>query len=178
MPKTPKLKVYSTPVGFYDALIAAPSKAAALKAWGTKTDLFAAGRAALVEDPALQAAALATPGEIVKRPRGNEAEMLDFDPPAAAPAPAARPTVRKPAKPKVVAPPPDRTELDAAERAITQAERDLRDSLEEISDQRAALERRESEVRRTTERQLADLRAAKDKAEFAYRRSVRAAGRE
>ena len=55
--RSPKLKVFCTPMGFYDALVAAPSQKAALKAWGTTTDLFTAGRASLVEDPALQKSA-------------------------------------------------------------------------------------------------------------------------
>ena len=43
MPKAkrkPKLKVYSTPIGFHDALVAAPSQKAALEAWGAGTNLF------------------------------------------------------------------------------------------------------------------------------------------
>jgi hypothetical protein len=63
--------------GFHNALVAAPSQKAALKAWGTTTDLFAAGRASVVEDPDLQTLALARPGEVVKHSRGDEAAILE-----------------------------------------------------------------------------------------------------
>ena len=39
-----KLKVFRTPIGFHDAYVAAPSRAAALRAWGADTDLFSTGR--------------------------------------------------------------------------------------------------------------------------------------
>jgi hypothetical protein len=74
--KAPRLKVYRTAMGFDDALVAAPNQKAALQAWGTSTDLFAAGRAAVVDDPAEGAEALAHPGQVVRRPRPGEAELL------------------------------------------------------------------------------------------------------
>src|SRR4051794_30850602 len=70
------LKVFRTPVGFYDAVVAAPSQKAALAAWGTTTNLFASGDACAVGDPALQSEALAHPGEVIKKPRGDVAAML------------------------------------------------------------------------------------------------------
>jgi hypothetical protein len=107
------LKVFCTPVGFYDADIAAPSQKAALAAWGTTTNLFASGDATVVEDPALRAEALARPGEIIKKPRGDVAAMLGPEPPKVA-----RP--REPAV-RISKPPPrpDRSKLDQAERALT-----------------------------------------------------------
>lgn len=74
--KAPRLKVYRTAMGFDDALVAAPNQKAALQAWGTSTDLFAAGRAAVVDDPVEGAEALAHPGQVVRRPRPGEAELL------------------------------------------------------------------------------------------------------
>ena len=35
-----KLKVFRTAIGFHDAYVASPSRAAALRAWGADTDLF------------------------------------------------------------------------------------------------------------------------------------------
>jgi hypothetical protein len=45
LPKTPtrKLKVFQAPFGFFDTILAAPSQAAALRAWGTHRNLFADG---------------------------------------------------------------------------------------------------------------------------------------
>lgn len=65
-----KLKVYRTPIGFHDAYVAAPSQKEALKAWGSEVDLFARGVAEQVRDEALMRAPLATPGAVIKRPRG------------------------------------------------------------------------------------------------------------
>jgi hypothetical protein len=75
------LKVFRTPAGFYDAVVAAPSQKAALAAWGTTTNLFASGDARVAEDPALQAEALAHPGEVIKRSRGDFAAMIGPEPP-------------------------------------------------------------------------------------------------
>ena len=62
------LKVFSTSAGFYEAVVAAPSRKAALAAWGVHDDLFASGAAREVDDPGLRDAALARPGEIVRVP--------------------------------------------------------------------------------------------------------------
>ena len=70
------LKVYRTAIGFHDAYVAAPSMKAALAAWGTDKNLFARGVAEQVTDPALTAAALARPGEVVRVPRGSPAEHV------------------------------------------------------------------------------------------------------
>ena len=41
MPAARKLQVFRTAIGFDDALVAAPSRKAALTAWGAEKDLFA-----------------------------------------------------------------------------------------------------------------------------------------
>lgn len=74
--RTPKLKVYRTPIGFHDAYVAAPSQKAALEAWGSAANLFARGSAVEVDDPELMKAPLRKPGEIVKVPRGSKKEHL------------------------------------------------------------------------------------------------------
>jgi hypothetical protein len=62
-----KLKVFKTPIGFHDAYVAAPSRRAALAAWGAGTDLFSAGIAEQVTgDKKAMAAALERPGEVVR----------------------------------------------------------------------------------------------------------------
>lgn len=75
-----KLKVFRTPAGFHDAYVAAPSQKAALAAWGSNANLFARGLAEVVTDPALTAAPLARPGEVIRVAR----TMADAPPPAAA----------------------------------------------------------------------------------------------
>ena len=154
------LKVFRTPVGFYDAIVAAPSQKAALAAWGTTTNLFASGDACVVEDPALQAEALAHPGEVIKKPRGDVAAMLGPEPPKR---PARQQTLRAAEKPKA-RPTPDRSRLDAAERALADAERAFEVELSELAQMRADMDRREAAARRGGEQQLAQLRRARDKA--------------
>src|SRR3989337_1013735 len=72
----PKLKVFRTSSGFHDSYVPAPRRAAALRAWGANTALFAMGAAEQVTDARLRAEPLAKPGEIVKRSRGSAGEHL------------------------------------------------------------------------------------------------------
>jgi colicin import membrane protein len=67
-----KLKTYQTSVGFFDLAIAAPSMAAALRAWGSDTNLFQQGFAKESDDPAIVAATLAKPGVVLRRPVGSD----------------------------------------------------------------------------------------------------------
>ena len=47
----PRLKVFCASSGFHASIVAAPSRPAALKAWGARTDLFSMGVARQVTDP-------------------------------------------------------------------------------------------------------------------------------
>ena len=66
-----KLKVFQTRIGFHDYVVASPSRAAALRAWGTRRDLFAQGLADVATDPVVVEAALAHPDTVLKRPAGS-----------------------------------------------------------------------------------------------------------
>lgn len=171
------LKVYRTSTGFHDAYVAAPSKKAALAAWGAGKDLFAIGSAEIVTDPALTAEPLANPGRIVKRSRGNLAVQL-----AAMPAEKERgASARKPksdahkTKPK---PPPSRARLDAAEAAVQAFEDEasaamaaLRRREEELRQERQALDRRHAATAEKLERALAQARERYERALAEWRRS-------
>ncbi len=61
-PKTPRLKVYKTHIGFSDWVVAAPNQKAALKAWDVRENLFAAGLATLETKKSARELALKTPG--------------------------------------------------------------------------------------------------------------------
>lgn len=78
-----RLKVFQAHLGFYDTVVAAPSQKAALAAWGTGRGEFAKGFANVTDDPAAVRAALAHPGQVLKRPFGTTGEYR-FD---AAPVP-------------------------------------------------------------------------------------------
>lgn len=166
-----KLKVYRTPAGFHDAYVAATSQKAALAAWGSDANLFARGIAEEVTDPALMAAPLDHPGEVIRVAR----TMDDADEPpprrstrapskASAPETLAarakgRPQPKAAPKPKPKPEPkpkpkPKRTKLDQAEAALAAAE---------------ARHKAEREALRREEQALAAKRRALDKAQAAER---------
>lgn len=65
------LKVFKTHIGFYDLVVATPSMKAAAEAWGSKPTIFAQGFAAITNDADAVEAALAHPGQVLKRPHGK-----------------------------------------------------------------------------------------------------------
>jgi hypothetical protein len=68
----PKLKTFTTEQGFFELAVAAPSRAAALRAWGMKHDLFAQGLARQTGDKGVVATTLARPGAVLRRPLGSK----------------------------------------------------------------------------------------------------------
>ncbi|MGI3903333.1 MAG: hypothetical protein ACRYGP_13210 [Janthinobacterium lividum] len=118
--KAQRLKVFQAHLGFYDTVVAAPSQAAALRAWGTHQNLFADGQARISEDPQAVAAALAHPETPLKRAVGST-DAFALETVNLPTVPEAPKTSRPAAKPKPAAPPKppaDRSALDAAEAAL------------------------------------------------------------
>jgi hypothetical protein len=153
-----KLKVFRTPTGFHDAYVAAPSRKAALEAWGAEADLFARGTAEEVTDARLMAEPLAHPGEVIRVSRGDLQAQLKALGPRKKPTrrkvePAAEPQRSTKARPVRSKPPPKRDKVDKAEAAL--------DALrEEQAKERAALEKQFE----TLERKLDALKARQAKA--------------
>ena len=177
-PKPKQLKVYRTPIGFHDAYVAAPSMAAALRAWGTDTNLFARGVAEVVDDPKLTAAPLASPGEVIKVARGTAAEHIAALPKAkakpAAKEAASAPTAER-SKPEAAPKPkprPKRDALDAAEAALAELEGTQRAERRELDRREAELRRERAALERAQAGARAKLEAARDKAERAYREAL------
>lgn len=71
----PRLKVFVTSDGLTDYVVATTSKAKALAAWGIRQDIFKEGVARETDDPDLVAAAVAQPGEVLRRPAAGRAEL-------------------------------------------------------------------------------------------------------
>src|SRR4051812_44650186 len=71
------LKVFQAHLGFYDTAVAAPSRAAALKAWGSRQNLFREGVASETKDAQAVTAALAKPGVVLRRPVGTNAPFSE-----------------------------------------------------------------------------------------------------
>ena len=164
------LKVYRTPIGFHDAYVAAPSMAAALRAWGTDTNLFARGVAELVTDPGLSAAPLAAPGEVIKVARGTAAEHIAALPKARAKEPKQQPAAT--AKPKAAPKPkprPKRDELDAVEAALAELEQAQRAERRELERREKALRRERAALEQAQDASRKKLETARDRADRAYR---------
>jgi hypothetical protein len=113
------LKVFQAQFGFYDTVVAAPSQAAALRAWGIRQNLFADGQATVIDDAQAVEAALAHPETPLRRAVGSRDRFL-LEPTGLPTVPDAPKTARSNAKPrpKPAKPPADRSQLDAAERAL------------------------------------------------------------
>src|ERR1700761_1856245 len=162
--KARKLKVFQASFGFHESVVAAPSQAAALRAWGSHQNLFADGSAKVTTDAAATEAALSHPETPLRRAIGSddpfqlEAKSLPKVPQAHKQkiAPAGKP--RKAAPPE--APPPDRGELDRAEEHL-----------------RALNEKRRREEARF-ERRLRDLQAEQAEAQRNYVEDKKGAERE
>lgn len=146
-----RLKVFRTNAGFYDAYIAAPSRLAALAAWGAKGDLFAREAAEEVTDASLTAEPLAHPGEVICKPRGS------FE--SVAVATAARPRRKR----------PSRSALDKVEAALTDFENRAAAELASMREREEALarERAELEKRQRAERETLVKRRDREKEKYA-----------
>lgn len=173
-----KLKVFRTSTGFHDAYVAAPSRKAALAAWGADADLFARGVAEEVSDPTLAKAALERPGEVIRLSRGDLAAQLKALPPRKArvkaqvtPQPA-EDTARKPRKLAKPPPPPKRDKVDAAERTLGEARRRHTKEADKLEAERDAIERKLATLRAKQRKEIARLESKRDAAREAYREAL------
>jgi hypothetical protein len=171
------LKVFQAHLGFFDTVVAAPSKKAALDAWGSRQDLFHTGLASVAKQKDAVRAALAQPGVVLKRPAGSKdpfvaepglpkVKLGPKKPPLAKPSPPRREPVRKPE-------PPDRSELDAAKRALAAWKEEVKSSEADFALRKKQLAREEQEMKgklRAGERELEQRLVA---AKQAYARALR-----
>ncbi len=168
------LKVYCTPIGFHDALVAAPSQKAALEAWGADTNLFSQGSAHVVTDPELQKVPLEHPGQVVKVLRGTQAEQLaalaDQKPPK-------RKSPRKaqlvPKKPKKAVRKPSRAALTRAETTLDKLEKRQSEQMRKLEKQQDALEKRIRDTKRRHEREHDTAQEKLEGARASYNAAVR-----
>ena len=164
-----KLKVFRTPIGFHDAYVAAPSQKAALEAWGTDTNLFAAGAAELVTDPKLTQEPLAHPGEIIRKVRGS----LDEHVRALGEKPKRKPRSADVDEPKKKrGPKPSRAAVDKAEKAVEIAEARHRATAEKLKAEEEELERRSRDLERKQREERDRLSEALDEARERYRTAM------
>jgi hypothetical protein len=171
-----KLKVFQAQFGFYDTVVAAPSQAAALRAWGVNQNLFASGEAKLTTDEAAITAATAHPETPLRRAVGSS-DPFALEPtslPDVPDAPKKKAVAKPAAKPKPSAlarPPADRSKLDAAEKALGELderrkreEADFRREAEDLETRRAAAQSDYVEARKAATSTVVDARTAYRKA--------------
>ncbi|HVG81065.1 MAG TPA: hypothetical protein VNB28_02175 [Methylomirabilota bacterium] len=170
-----KLKVFRTSTGFHDAYVAAPSRKAALAAWGVDADLFARGVAEEVSDPKLVDAALARPGEVIRLSRGDLAAQLKALPPKRKQTKADAEEPPAPARrPKKLTPPPKRAKVDAADKALGEARRRHEAEAAELRAQREAVERKLAALQAAQDKEIARLERRLEAARAAYREALEA----
>ncbi|PZU05056.1 MAG: hypothetical protein DI606_20180 [Sphingobium sp.] len=163
-----RLKVFRTSIGFHDAYVAAPSRKAALKAWGTGTDLFARGAAEQVTEEAAMTEPLAHPGKVFKRSRGSAEDHLAAAAPIAKNG-RARPSPR--AKAKAI-PRPSRESLSRAEEERDACRQSLDAEIAALEKERASLDRSIARQRATARRTVETLERAVKKERDTYDKAM------
>ena len=171
-----KLKVFRTSTGFHDAYVAAPSRKAALAAWGSDADLFARGVAEEVTAAKLMTEPLKRPGEVIRLSRGDLGAQLKALGPRKKPAGKAR-TEASPAKPnerKQVPPtrPPKRDKVDAADAALREAQHRHVIEVDELERKRDAIDRKLQSLQARQSKEIARLERKRDDARAAYREAL------
>ncbi len=186
MARKQTLKVYRTPIGFHDAYVAAPSQKAALAAWGSDANLFARGMAELVTDEELSQEALANPGKVVRKLRGTAEEQFAALPPSAPithnecsekrtkAKPSSRSSRAKRTAQAAPKPPrPDRSPLDAAQKALDDANAQFEDARGQWAERQAELDRERRALEHDHDTKQAALQRELDRVKAAYEKAIR-----
>lgn len=150
-----RLKVFITSDGLTDYVVATSSRPKALTAWGVHQDLFKTGQARETDDPKLVKAALAQPGEVLRRSAGEPV------------LPKARP---KPAKSKGPTK-AQRERLAKAEAALEAVAAERAAAVDDLAAERDALDQKEAELEKRFARAEAKARAALEAAQAAVERA-------
>jgi hypothetical protein len=161
-----KLKVFQATMGFHESVVATTSRPKALEAWGVRQDLFAEGMAKETDDPKAVEAALKQPGVPLLRPVGDKGAFR---------ADAGAPRLPKGEKPKKA--PPDRSKLDAAEKALAGLAQEEKALAREFAERRRALVAEEMAAREDWEEREAEARKAVKEAKAAFRKAGGKLGR-
>lgn len=162
----PRLKVFVTSDGLTDYVVAVSSRAKALEAWGAHQDLFQTGGAHQTDDPELVEAACASPGQVLRRPTGATPPKISARTKAKA-----QPDTEafQPAKPKGPPPAAVKRAKEIEQKLVELAGRHG-EEMDDIADQRAALDARRERVEAEYLERRAKLREDLRKAREALRR--------
>jgi colicin import membrane protein len=141
------LKVFKTHIGFYDLVVATPSMKAAAEAWGSRTTIFSQGFAAVTQDTDAVQAALAQPGQVLKRPHGQSGQYKAQ--PDAVPVPKVGAKQKRSAKEaEAIRKREETAEKRAAKVAERKAAQAAKDELAEIEREEAALRNRRQSLQK------------------------------
>jgi hypothetical protein len=179
MARSPKLKVYRTPIGFHDAYVAAPSQKAALEAWGSSHNLFARGVAEIVTDDALTKDPLANPGKVIKRSRGTTAEQIaalpDAPPQTVSRRSVADPPTRTPsARPAQKSTPrPSRRHIESAEKNLAKLREQQADAEKALAAEQDVLDRRRAALEKSGRDRISKAQGLVEQAEQKYAAALR-----
>lgn len=168
--KARKLKIFQAQIGFYDTVVAAPSRPAALRAWGVHQDLFATGQAKVVTDEAAVAAALRHPERPLRRPVGTEGPF-EIEPTGLPTVPDVPKQRAKPPAPSRAKAEADRSKLTAAEAALWDLNQQRRREESELQQARDALDRRAEAAQKAYVAARKQASAAVAAARQAYRKA-------
>jgi hypothetical protein len=167
-----KLKVFEAQIGFYDTVVAAPSRAAALRAWGTHQDLFASGQARVSNDVDAAAVAIENPEKPLRRALGSK-EPYSLMPAELPTIPAVGNERQRPGKKTVGKPKPsvDRSALDAAENHLrdlfesqSKEETKLQKEADALDQRRLSAHNKSSQLRKQASERVDAVRRAYRKA--------------
>ena len=165
-----KLKVFRTPIGFHDAYVAAPSQKAAREAWGSDSNLFAAGVAEAVTDPALTKEPLERPGEVVRRLRGSADEQVAALGAGRKKQGGSR--IKSGMTKKRRGPRPSSAAVEKAEAALERAEARHRAALDKLKAEAQALDKKRRELERSQRGERQRLSQAVDEARERHRAAM------
>ncbi len=144
-----KLKVFQAQIGFYDTVVAAPSQAAALRAWGVHQNLFASGEALVATDAAAVEVATANPEVTLRRPVGSK-QAFSLNPTGLPAIPDLPKKLRPQAKPvSRRQPAADRSRLNEAEANLRNLEERRKTEEGEFRQQQEELERQQKAAQAT-----------------------------
>ncbi len=162
--------MFEAAFGFHDSVVAAPSQAAALRAWGMRQNLFAEGQARVATDEAAIKAALAHPEIPLQRAVGSK-DAFALAPTGLPTLPDAPKQPREKAGAKPKSPPAkpvaDRRALKAAEQVLhaldadrEREEADLRQRQEALDAEIASSQEDYARARKAASAALAKARQA------------------
>lgn len=173
-----RLKVFVAQIGFYDTVVATTSQTAALKAWGTRQNLFAGGQARQIDDPQAVEAATANPEVPLRRLIGTD-NPFELKPRGLPVVPDAPKKWADEVHTKRPAPPPKKVKRPASRSALDKAEAALRQVDDDRKREEAELRTRQEELdaeREATQAAYIDRRKAATASVVAARQAYRKAG--